>query len=74
MNFRTTAIAERYLREGKIRTIWMATKKEVKVLRALDVYVGIEQSLRGIGLGRELISATRSKRVQANLFLESGQL
>ena len=52
----------------------MAINKQVKALRAFGVYVGIEQSLLGHGLGRELIYAIRSKRVQANLFLESGQL
>ena len=47
------------LKNEKIGTIWMNINKELEVPRAFGVYIEIEQSLRGQGLGRELMYATR---------------
>ena len=47
------------LRNERIGTIWMNINKELEVPRAFGVYIEIEQSLRGQGLGRELMHATR---------------
>lgn len=45
----------------KIGTIWMNINKEFEVPRAFGVYIEIEPTLRGQGLGRELMYATRQE-------------
>lgn len=43
----------------RIGTIWMSLNEELEVPRAFGVYIEIEPTLRGQGLGRELMYATR---------------
>lgn len=43
----------------RIGTIWMSINKDLEVPRAFGVYIEIEPTLRGQGLGRDLMYATR---------------
>lgn len=47
------------LENERIGTIWMNLNTELEVPRAFGVYIEIEPTLRGQGLGRELMYATR---------------